>query len=124
MIIALVYSKDRSSRMPIYVWDELYFFKGSYSIRIMQWSREVIHRKCLFKEINMLLQERSTFKDTCLTDRQRENCFLTEVESKFLLDFRTDMPKTSSDRLDFFPVRFEGLAYFDMSACAIRVYHH
>jgi hypothetical protein len=43
---------------PFYVWDELYFFKGSYSIRIMQWSREVIHRKCLFKEINMLLQER------------------------------------------------------------------
>jgi hypothetical protein len=27
-----------SSRMPIYVWDELYFFKGSYPIRITQWS--------------------------------------------------------------------------------------
>ena len=25
---------------------------------------QVIHRKRLFKEINMLLQERSTFKDT------------------------------------------------------------
>ena len=87
MIIVLVYFKDRSSRMPIYVWDELYFFKGSYSIRITQWSRQVIHRKRLFKEINMLLQERSTFKDS-LTDRQRENCFLTEVESKFLPDFR------------------------------------
>jgi hypothetical protein len=37
-----------------------------------------------------------------LTDWQRENCFLTEVESKFLLDFRTDMPKTSSDQLDFY----------------------
>jgi hypothetical protein len=49
--------------MPIYAWDELYFFKGSYSIRIMQWSREVIHRKHLLKEINILLQERSTFKD-------------------------------------------------------------
>ena len=36
MIIALVYFKDRSSRMQIYVWDELYFFKGSYSIRITQ----------------------------------------------------------------------------------------
>jgi hypothetical protein len=32
MIIVLVYFKDRSSRMPIYVWDELYFFKGSYLI--------------------------------------------------------------------------------------------
>jgi hypothetical protein len=72
MIIVLVYFKDRSSRMPIYVWDELYFFKGSYSIRITQWSREVIHRKRLFKEINMLLQERLTFKDS-LTDRQRES---------------------------------------------------
>ena len=60
----LVYFKDRSSRMPIYVWDELYFFKGSYLIRITQWSREVIHRKRLFKEINMILQERSTFKYT------------------------------------------------------------
>ena len=39
MIIVLVYFKDRSSRMPIYVWDELYFFKGSFSIRITQWSR-------------------------------------------------------------------------------------
>jgi hypothetical protein len=58
LIIVLVYFKDRSSRMPIYVWDELYFFKGSYSIRITQWSRKVIHRKHLFKEINMLLQER------------------------------------------------------------------
>ena len=47
--------------MPIYAWDELYFFKGSYLIS--QWSRQVIHRKRLFKEINMLLQERSTFKD-------------------------------------------------------------
>ena len=56
--------KDRSSRMPIYVWDGLYFFKGSYSIRITQWSKSVIHRKRLFKEINMLLQERSTFTDT------------------------------------------------------------
>jgi hypothetical protein len=37
-----------------------------------------------------------------LTDRQRENCFLTEVDSKFLPDFWTDMPKTSSDRLDFY----------------------
>ena len=63
MIIVLVYFKDRSSPMPIYVWDKLYFFKGSYSIRITQWSREVIHRKLFFKEINMLLQERSTFKD-------------------------------------------------------------
>jgi hypothetical protein len=70
----LVYFKDRSSRMPIYVWDELYFFKGSYSIRIMQWSREVIHRKCLFKEINMLLQERSTFKDAVWrTDKEKKN---------------------------------------------------
>jgi hypothetical protein len=50
--------------MPIYVWDGLYLFKGSYSIRIMQWSRQVIHRKRFFKEINMLLQEISTFKDT------------------------------------------------------------
>jgi len=52
--------------MPIYeyVRDELYFFNGRYSIRITQWSRERIHRKRLFKEINMLLQERSTFKDT------------------------------------------------------------
>jgi hypothetical protein len=41
------YFKDRSSRMPIYVWDELYIFKGSYSIRITQGSSEVIHRKCL-----------------------------------------------------------------------------
>jgi hypothetical protein len=30
------------------------------------------------------------------------NCFLSEVESKFLPDFRTDMPKTSSDWLDFY----------------------
>ena len=51
-------------RSTMYVWDELYFFKGSYSIRITQWSRKVIDRKRLFKEINMLLQERSTFKDT------------------------------------------------------------
>ena len=64
MKIILDYFKDRSSRMPIYVWDELYFFKGSYSIRITQLSREVIHRKHLFKEINMLLQERLTFKNT------------------------------------------------------------
>ena len=72
MIIVLVYFKDRSSRMPIYVWDELYFFKGSYSIRIMQWSRKVIHRKRLFKEINMLLQERLTFKDTVWrTDKEK-----------------------------------------------------
>ena len=103
MIIVLVYFKDRSSRMPIYVWDELYFFKGSYSIRIMQWSRQVIHRKCLFKEINMLLQERSTFKDTVCR---------TEVESKFLPDFRTDMPKTLSEWLDFY---LSGPTYFDMS---------
>jgi hypothetical protein len=53
-IIVLVYFKDRSSRMPIYVWDELYFFKGCYSIRITQWSREVIHRKPLFKEMSDL----------------------------------------------------------------------
>jgi hypothetical protein len=39
MIIVLVYFKDRSSRMPIYDWDELYFLKWSYSIRITQWSR-------------------------------------------------------------------------------------
>ena len=64
MIIVLVYFKDWSNRMPIYIWDKLYFFKGSYSIRTMQWSRKVIHRKRLFKEINMLLQERSTFKNT------------------------------------------------------------
>ena len=64
MIIVLVYFKDRSSRMLIYVWDELYFFKGSYSIRITQLSRQAIHRKCLFKEINILLQERSTFENT------------------------------------------------------------
>jgi hypothetical protein len=58
--------------MPIYAWDELYFFKGSYSIRIMQWSREVIHRKHLFKEINILLQERSTFKDIVWqTDKEK-----------------------------------------------------
>jgi len=25
MIIVLLYFKDRSSRMPMYVWDELYF---------------------------------------------------------------------------------------------------
>ena len=51
--------------MSIYVWDELYFFKGSYLIRIAQWSMQIIHRKCLFKEINMILQEeRLTFKDT------------------------------------------------------------
>ena len=37
-----------------------------------------------------------------MTDRQREKKFLTEVESKFLLDFRTDISKTSSDRLDFY----------------------
>jgi hypothetical protein len=72
MIIVLVFLKDRSRRMLIYVWDELYFFKGSYSIRITQWSREVIHRKPLFKEINMLLQERSTFKDTVWrTDKEK-----------------------------------------------------
>jgi hypothetical protein len=58
--------------MPIYVWDELYFFKGSYSIRITQLSREVIHRKHLFKEINMLLQERLTFKNTVWrTDKEK-----------------------------------------------------
>jgi len=45
-------------------------------------------------------------------DRQRENCFLTEVENKFLQDFRTDMPKTSLDRLDFYLL---GPTYFDMS---------
>jgi len=28
MIIVLVYFKDRSSRMLIYFWDELYFFLG------------------------------------------------------------------------------------------------
>jgi len=68
----MVYFKDRSSQMIIYVWGELYFFKGSYSIRITQWSSLVIHRKCLFKEINMLLQERSTFKDTvCRTDKEK-----------------------------------------------------
>jgi len=87
MIIILVYFKDQSSRMLIYVWGELYFFKGSYSIRITQWSSLVyIHRKRLFKEINMLLQERSTFKDTVWwTDRekivswpkQRTNFYLT-----------------------------------------------
>ena len=38
MINVLVYFKDRSSRLPIYVWDELYFLKGSYSIRITQWT--------------------------------------------------------------------------------------
>jgi hypothetical protein len=78
MIIVLVYIKYRSSRMPIYVWDELYFFKGSYSIRITQWSRKVIQRKRLFKEINMLLQERSTliFKDTVWrTDKEKIVCW-------------------------------------------------
>ena len=45
----------------MYVWDELYFFKGSYSIRITQWSWKVIDRKRLFKEISMLLQERLTY---------------------------------------------------------------
>jgi hypothetical protein len=50
MIIALFYIKYRSSWMPIYVWDELYFFKGSYWIRIMQWSRKVIQRKLLFSK--------------------------------------------------------------------------
>jgi hypothetical protein len=51
-------------------------------------------------------------------DRQRENCFLTEVEveRKFLPDFRTDMPKTSSNRLDFY---LSGPAYFDMSVLNI-----
>ena len=88
--------------MLIYVWDELlYFFKGSYLIRITQWSREVLHRKRLFKEINKLLQERSTFKDT-VWQMDKENCFLTEVKSKFLPDFRTDMPKTLSDWFDFY----------------------
>jgi hypothetical protein len=47
----------------------------------------------------------------CLMDRQRENCFLTKVESKFLPDFRINMPKTSSDRLDFY---LSGPTYFDM----------
>jgi hypothetical protein len=78
MIIVLVYIKYRSSWMPIYVWDELYFFKGSYWIRIMQWSRKVIQRKLLFKEINMLLQERSTliFKDTVWrTDKEKIVCW-------------------------------------------------
>ena len=66
MIIVLVYFKDWSSRMPIYVWDELYFFKGSYLSMITpcMMVKGIIHRKCLFKEINMLLQERLTFKDT------------------------------------------------------------
>ena len=59
-------------RSTMYVWDELYFFKGSYSIRITQWSRKVIARKRLFKEINMLLQERLTFKDTVWrTDKEK-----------------------------------------------------
>jgi hypothetical protein len=59
--------------MAIYVWDKLYFFKGSYSIKITQWSMQVIHRKRLFKEINMILQEeRSTFKDTVWrTDKEK-----------------------------------------------------
>jgi hypothetical protein len=58
--------------MPIYVWGELYFFKGSYSIRITQWSSLVIHRKRLFKEINTILQERSTFKYTVWqTDKEK-----------------------------------------------------
>jgi hypothetical protein len=48
-------------RPTMYVWDKLYFFKGSYSIRITQWSWKVIDRKRLFKEINMLLQERLTY---------------------------------------------------------------
>ena len=46
--------------------------------------------------------KKSTFKDT-VWQTDRENCFLTEVDSKFLSDFRTDMPKTSTDRLDFYP---------------------
>ena len=50
MIIVLVYFEDRSSRMPIYVWDELYFFKGSYSIRIMQWSRELFTENAYLKK--------------------------------------------------------------------------
>jgi hypothetical protein len=52
-----------------------------------------------------------------LTDWQRENCFLTEVESKFLLDFRTDMPKTSSDQLDFY---LSGLTVRHISICLKR----
>ena len=60
----MVHFKDRSSRRPIYVYDKLYFLKGSYTIRITQWSRQIIHRKRLFKELNMLLQERLTFLKT------------------------------------------------------------
>jgi hypothetical protein len=41
-------------------------------------------------------------QDRILTATFWGNCFLTEVESKFRPDFRTDMPKTSSDRLDFY----------------------
>jgi hypothetical protein len=50
----------------------------------------------------MLLQERLTFKDSLrklFPDRSRENFFFN----------RTDMPKTSSDRLDFY------LSSLDMS---------
>jgi hypothetical protein len=50
MIIVLVYSKNRSSRMPMYVWDELYFFKGSYSIRITQWSSKLFTENAYLKK--------------------------------------------------------------------------
>ena len=74
MIIVLVYFRDWSNRMPIYAWGELYFFKESYSIRITQRSSLVyIHRKRLFIEINMLLQERSTF--IFFPDRSWEQIF-------------------------------------------------
>ena len=95
--------------MPIYAWDELYFFKGSYLIS--QWSRQVIHRKRLFKD--------------CKKDWLLETLFDEPTTKIFFPVWSREQIFTRlSDRYAenivgpawLVPVRSNGPAYFDMSA--------
>ena len=108
MIIVLVYFKDWSIRMPIYAWDELNFFKGSYLIRITQCSRKVIHRKRLFKEITCYCKKDRLLKTKrkLFPDQSREQIF-TGLSDRYA--------ENIVGPAWFLPVRSDGLAYFDMS---------
>ena len=119
MIIVLVYFKDRSNQTPIYGWDELYFLKGSYWIGKTQWSMEVIHRKRLFKEINMLLQERSTFKDK-LFDRPTKRKVFPDLSREQIFTRLSDRcAENIVGPALMLPVRSDGPVYFDMSAITL-----
>jgi hypothetical protein len=80
---------------------------------------EVIHRKRLFKEINMLLQERSTFKDKLFDRPTKRKVFPDLSREKIFTGLSDRYAENIVGPALMLPVRSDGPAYFDMSAITL-----